>query len=424
MGMVEGTAQIPVLFRLAKNAEEKLSDLDQAVGFLHQILELDGGNGMAFLELERLLRAHERWYGLVDVLGKHADFEAAAGRTQTELALRVAIADVWEKNLDSPDSATDSLEKILEVAPQHVGALLSLARIYEAAERWDDATSMLERAAAVVTSGTEAAEIHYRNAKIRKAQGAEDDELDAIYIRAIEADRGHRPSLLALEALAREKSDNERLVQLLELRLDATPDAAEQKPLLVEIAALYRDVFGNQVSALPYLEQLSSLAPDDVGIAENLADALVAVERPDDATAILERLVADLGKARRGKETARVLQRLGTVAEAKNDRALALERYTAAYKLDPGHPGTLAALGRLALANQDLEGARRYFRSLLLQTFDEKAAGVTKASVYLALGQVHLLSGEAPKARNMFERGLEMDPKNEELKAALAAVPK
>jgi len=424
MGMVEGEAQIPVLFRIAKNAEEKLSDVEQAVGFLHQILEIDAGNGMAYLELERLLRAHERWYDLVDVLGKHADFEASAGRTPTELALRVAIADVWEKNLDSIDSATESLEKILEVAPQHVGALLSLARIYEAAERWDEATAMLERAAAVVTSGAEAAEIHYRTALIKKAQGADDDELDGIYIRAIEADRGHRPSLLALEALARDKGDNERLVQLLELRLDATQDAAEQRPLLVEIASLYRNVFGNQVSALPYLEQLGSMAPDDAGVAEELADALVAVGRPDDATAILERLVADLGKARRGKETARVLQRLGTVAEAKNDPALALERYTAAYKLDPGHPGTLAALGRLALAKQDLEGARRYFRSLLLQTFDEKTAGVTKASVYLALGQVHLLSGEAPKARNMFERGLEMDPKNEELKAALAAVPR
>jgi hypothetical protein len=32
------------------------------------------------------------------------------------------------------------------------------------------------------------------------------------------------------------------------------------------------------------------------------------------------------------------------------------------------------------------------------------------------------MSGEAPKARNMFERGLETDPKNEELKQALAAV--
>jgi Tfp pilus assembly protein PilF len=76
------------------------------------------------------------------------------------------------------------------------------------------------------------------------------------------------------------------------------------------------------------------------------------------------------------------------------------------------------------MANNDLEGARRYFRSLLLQTFDEKTAGITKAGVYLALGRIHLESGEAPKARNMFERGLETDPKNDDLKAALAAVPK
>ena len=155
-----------------------------------------------------------------------------------------------------------------------------------------------------------------------------------------------------------------------------------------------------------------------------LSDALTAIGRVDDAAVILERLLDQLGKARRGKDVARVLQRLGAVAEAKGNRPVAQERYTAAYKLDPGHPGTLAALGRLAMANNDLEGARRYFRSLLLQTFDEKTAGITKAGVYLALGRIHLQSGEAPKARNMFERGLETDPKNEDLKAALAAVPK
>ena len=422
MGTVQGEAQIPVLFRLAKNAEDKLSDVDQAVGFLHQILEIEAGNGMAFLELERILRANERWYDLVDVLGKHADAEAGAGRQPTELALRVAIADVWENSLDSTESATEALEKILEVSPTHVGALLSLARIHEAAERWDEATEMLQRAASAVTSGSEAAEIHYRTAQIRKAQGAGEDELDPIYIRALEADRTHGPSLQALEALARAKGDHERLAQLLELRLEATTDPTGRRPLLAELANLYRTVYVSPQAALPYQEQLAALAPDDIGVAEDLADLLVAVGRTDDATAILERLVADLGKARRGKEIARVLQRLGAVAEAKQDYPMALERYTAAYKLDPGHPGTLAALGRLALANNDLEGARRYFRSLLLQTFDEKSAGITKASVYLALGQIHLMSGEAPKARNMFERGLETDPKNEELKAALAAL--
>ena len=283
---------------------------------------------------------------------------------------------------------------------------------------------MLERAAAAVSNGSQAAEIHFRTAQIRRAQGAAAEELDAIYIKALEADQTHRPSLLALEALARESKDNERLVQLLELHLDATPEPTERRALLAEIAAIYRDLFGNVGSAVPYLEQLAQLSPEDVTVAESLADALTAVGRVDDAAAILERLLDQLGKARRGRDVARVLQRLGAIAEASGNRQTALERYTAAYKLDPGHPGTLAALGRLAMANNDFEAARRYFRSLLLQTFDEKTAGITKAGVYLALGRIHLQTGEATKARNMFERGLEADPQSPELKAALTTVPK
>ena len=84
----------------------------------------------------------------------------------------------------------------------------------------------------------------------------------------------------------------------------------------------------------------------------------------------------------------------------------------------------VASLGRLALKQNDAEKARRYFRALLLQSFDEKAAGITKAEVYLALGRLHLEANEVPKARNLFERGLETDPKNQDLKDALAALPK
>jgi tetratricopeptide (TPR) repeat protein len=76
------------------------------------------------------------------------------------------------------------------------------------------------------------------------------------------------------------------------------------------------------------------------------------------------------------------------------------------------------------LRQRDAESARRYLRTLLLQSFDEKAAGITKAEVYLALGNLHREAGENAKARNMFERGLEMDPRNEALKQALASTPK
>ena len=133
-------------------------------------------------------------------------------------------------------------------------------------------------------------------------------------------------------------------------------------------------------------------------------------------------LVAELTKLRRGKDAARWHTRLGMLSEARGDLKGAADSFGAAYKLDPSHPATVAALGRLAFRAGDLDGARKYYRSLLLQNFDEKTAGVSKAEVYLMLGRMHVLANEIPKARNMFERGLEVEPANVDLKAALAGL--
>ena len=55
-----------------------------------------------------------------------------------------------------------------------------------------------------------------------------------------------------------------------------------------------------------------------------------------------------------------------------------------------------------------------------LQRF--RGASEFEAEVYLMLGRMHVLANEIPKARNMFERGLEIDPANVDLKAALAGL--
>jgi tetratricopeptide (TPR) repeat protein len=422
LGATTGAAQVAVLFKLAKNAEARLSDPEQASGYLRQVLDVEPANAMAYAELERQLRAGERWYDLVDVLAKHADVEGAAGRKPSELALRVAIADVWERELASPESAVEALEKVLEVAPTNVAALLSMARIHEGAERWDEAGAALERAAAAATSGPELAEINYRNAQILRAKEAPAAEVEALLLRALDAAPNHVPTLEALEALARGAGDDERLVQLLELRFDATQDDAKpdvQRQLLSEIAGLYKKL-GRGAHAVPVLERLVALAPDDIGGREELADALIAAGRTPEAVVIARELIVQLTKARRGKEAARWYQRLGAIGIADGDLAAASEHFNAAYKLDPGHPLTLSALGRLAFERGDLETARKFYRSLLLQNFDEGGTGVSKAEVYLMLGRMHVTAKEIPKARNMFERGLETDPKNELLKQALA----
>jgi tetratricopeptide (TPR) repeat protein len=417
-----GADQVAVLLKLARNAEQKLSDPEQAIGFLRQIVDADATNTYAYLELERLLRENARWYDLVEVLGKHADAEGQAGRRPTELALRVAVADVWEKELDSPESAAEALEKVLEVAPANVGALLSLARLHEGAERWDEAGEALEKAAANASAPAEIAEIQFRNAQILTRKEADPTEIERALLRALDADPTHRPTLAALEKMAREAKDDERLVQLLELALETATDDEERKRLLKEVAALYAGPLGHPLAALPHLERLVALDPKEIAGREQLADALIAGGRIDDAARIMTELLAELTKARRGKDAARWHTRLGMLSEARGDLKAAADSFGAAYKLDPSHPATVAALGRLAFRGGDLEGARKYYRSLLLQNFDEKTAGVSKAEVYLMLGRMHVLANEIPKARNMFERGLEVDPANVDLKVAIESL--
>jgi tetratricopeptide (TPR) repeat protein len=102
--------------------------------------------------------------------------------------------------------------------------------------------------------------------------------------------------------------------------------------------------------------------------------------------------------------------------------ASALERLEAAAKIDATNAGVLAALGRLHMQKGNHQKAMQRYRALLLQSFDEKQAGLTKADVYLALGQIHLALGEKPKARGMLERANETSPGRDDIKALLAQV--
>jgi tetratricopeptide (TPR) repeat protein len=172
------------------------------------------------------------------------------------------------------------------------------------------------------------------------------------------------------------------------------------------------------------LERLLSLSPEDVEEKERLGTTLIAAGRVDEGEFALSQLAEQFARAKQPKNVARLQCLLGGFAETRGDLAAAKQRFLAAYQIDPTQATTLAALAHLAVAQNDTENARKYYRTLLLQSFDEKAVGLSKAQIYLALGKLHQEAGELPKARNMFERGLEIDVKSDALRQALASLPK
>jgi tetratricopeptide (TPR) repeat protein len=229
---------------------------------------------------------------------------------------------------------------------------------------------------------------------------------------------------MALEGMARAANESAQLVQLLEAREGLERDEGKRKTLLAEIASLYAGPLARPDQAVGPLERLLGLTPEDVGVQERLGTALIAAGRVDEGEFALSQLADQFARAKQPKNVARLQVLLGRFAETRGDLAAAKQRFLAAYQIDPTQAPTLAALAALAVAQNDSENARKYYRTLLLQSFDEKAVGLSKAQIYLALGKLHQEAGEMAKARNMFERGLETDLKNEALRQALAGLPK
>ena len=421
--VVSGTRErVTVLRKLAQLALDRLNSTEDASGYLQQVLELAPGDAEAEKELERLLEKSEKWYDLVEVLVRHADSSAKTGDADGEIALLLRAAEIWESKVQAPEQAKKLLERVLDRDPNHVRALISLARIYEAQHDWARCKSTLERAVRLARSGPEMAELYYRLGRM-EGERMGDAAAEPYYERALEVDPTNVEVAEALEKRARARGDFRRVAALLAVRAERVQslDPQKQKELLLELGRLYANELKSPESALPVLERAYKLATDDLQVVEPLAELYYAAGRLKDALPLYRTLVERTAKGRRSKDLSRIHYRLGSIAEKQGDFAKALEQYNAAYGIDAGHLPTLIALGRLYMGQADWEKARRIYRSMLLQNLDP-TVGVTRADVYLHLGEIHEKLGEGPKAIGMYERGLELDPNHQGLLAAMGRV--
>jgi pentatricopeptide repeat protein len=207
---------------------------------------------------------------------------------------------------------------------------------------------------------------------------------------------------------------------MLQRRVDGINVPAERLALLVELAELERKA-GRSDAALAALGAAAKEAPDDVRVLGPLADMYFASGRLDEAAPIYDRLANEAKSARRMKDVAKFRQRQGSILEARGDSGGALAAYEEALRVNPTDVVTMTGLGRMYFASGDWEKARKIYQSLVLQNI-EPEIGVTKGEVYWALGQIHIELGQSPKAKSMFQRGLEIEPGNQKLRDALSAM--
>ena len=417
-----GPKRVPTMEKLALLAEQRFDNTDEATDYWHQILNFDPNYIAAYDQLERLLGKNERWYDLVEVIKRHAEYFETIGDREGEVAQLVRIARMWEERLDSPESATEILETILERDPNNVGALTGLARLHERAKDWEKCREVLAQAAALNPTGNQAAELYFRMGQVETQLENPAVALEH-YAKAVDYDPSHAEALTALETAAREQGNWTEVARLVHIKATNATDTESQLEHLCELGTLYAEKLDHPEGGLPFLEQAIALAPEDPKVLKPLADLYFAAGDLEKAEPMYNGLIDSTAKARkRSKELAPYHFKLGAIAEARGDAEKAAAEYDKAYRIDTTYTPVVVAIGKLAMGQQDWEKARRIYRAMLLQNIDEATAGISKADVYYALGQIHEQMEETKKAVNMYERGLEIKPEHTGLVEALARV--
>jgi tetratricopeptide (TPR) repeat protein len=412
--------QVAIHAEMAKLAEDKRDSVDDAIAAWYAALDVDSSYLTGYAQLERLLGRAGRWHDLVELLDRLADLHVTLGDGKAEIAALARAADVWEAKLDNPDAAGEILEKILAREPGSVAALTRLSKIYERSGDWDKCKATLEQALKLAPTGRDAADLFFRLGEVARLGDSDADTAIQDFQQALKHDPRHAAAIDALEKLARERRDAPLLADMLQRRVATIDAPAERVTLLVEIAELERKV-NRPDAALAALAAAAAAAPNDPRVFAPLADLYFITGRLDEAAPIYDRLAEDAKAGRRMKDVARFRQRQGGILEARGDGAAALVAYEEALRVNPTDVTTMTGLGRLYFAAEDWEKARKIYQSLVLQNVDPEA-GLTKAEVYWALGKIHLKLGQPPKAKSMFQRGLEIEPQNPKLREALSSL--
>ena len=332
-----------LLMELARNAMDRLERSDSAIDYGQQALALTPDDGDAFEFLAQLLEAEARWYDLVDAqqayLAAVAD-DASFDRT----GLLLHIGRIASTHLMDNELAVRSLTEVLELSPEHVGALTILGEIYQRDGDWSRAVETLEQALGLAADDSERADTLVALGEMYHTHLEQPEKARDYFEQAVSLGMNQR----AIDALLSHYVGPEelgRLLELTELQIRGLDGIARQDAL-ARSASLKREA-GDITGAIQDLEGARRGREDDLRLTGLLADLYGESGRGEQAETLLTELASSFENARRFKDVLDCRFRLACLAEDRGDQVKAMAAFQACFEVDASHLPTLLRYGAL-----------------------------------------------------------------------------
>ena len=396
--------KIKLFERIAGIQDEEFLNHEKAAEAFEAILQIDGAHEGALSALVRHYRALDRWEDAVQLYEKNLGI-VTDDKRRVEILL--AMGRVLVEQIGSPERARKAYEKVLEIDPNHAGALESLAHVRAATGDALAALSAIESLAAKATTPENRADLWIRAAKMLEEKGDRDGAIER-YKKALDALPKNPVASSSLRAAYLARGDATSAVELIQRDIEATEGNLTKARLFGEMAQILHEKIRDNERAKDAATKAVDLDPTSMSgllvtgdIAfdagrfieaakayESLANRVDALPK-DQGVGLLSRYVDALSKSGLADKAAAAVKPL--LALAPDDAAVALR--AARVNLDAGKAKEAAEL----------------FEDLV-KRFGDRIATEEKADAMLRLGEAKLKAGDPDGAIGPLNEAADLAP--------------
>ena len=388
--------------RIAVIYEEQLGQPETAIGHHARALGLSPMHPPSFKALCRLYSSAGKHRELGELYERAVD---AAKDPETKITYLFKIGRLHEDALDSPSAGLSAYRRVLEVDPEHVGALHAMQRAAERAGRYKDLVLALELESKIVKDAEEQVALLHRAGEVLEDHLGDTDAALVRFADVVAKDPRYAPALSSLGRLYYRAGRWDDLLEVYSKELAVTAKGPQSAALLFKMAELSEERMGRDEDAIAFYRRAIEMDPFHQPALHALGRKLAARGHWAELVKLIE---LELSGLKKEDQRARTALRLAEVYEnrlGQNDKALAA--YEQALAADEGFRPALDGRARLLAQASDW---KRYAEELEREV---QSASDPMVAVAARFRQAEMLRDELDdesRAIECFEDVLKRDP--------------
>src|SRR5690554_1228698 len=268
--------------RIGRVLRDDQENHSAALGYFERLRQQEPDDLETLDALEELYALTEQPEKRIEALRDSIDILSSQGAERVDLVDQLAkIADVQRTHLGESDAARSTYTEILDLEPDHLGALRGRRGLHRANQQWDEVVDSLRHEIGLLALDASDARIESQMELADTLREHLDDPREAIHyyglvlaeepqhagaVAAVEALLAEptlaREAALMLEPIFRETDRPAQLARALEARAAISDDRFEEAEILDELIPLYKDKLGQTEQAFEHACRQFELDPE------------------------------------------------------------------------------------------------------------------------------------------------------------------